>query len=112
MHEGIEEQTEDDKLKNKTDKFHISERNGKEGFPRDYFLVMATAQAFETKTSAKINGDDLNEHIIKVKSKSEAILVITDSGSLLSFIKKKTAQRLHDKDKSASFKKIRTIDAA
>ena len=104
MHEGIEEQTEDDKLKNKTDKFHISERNGKEGFPRDYFLVMATAQAFETKTSAKINGDDLNEHIIKVKSKSEAILVITDSGSLLSFIKKKTAQRLHDKDKSASFK--------
>ena len=27
MHEGIKEQTEGDKLNNKTDKFHISERN-------------------------------------------------------------------------------------
>ena len=45
--------------------------------------MLAIAEAFEIKTSAKITDENLNGHIVKLKTNS--FLAIADSGSPLSF---------------------------
>ena len=48
--------------------------------------------------------DDLNRHIVKLKTRTEAIITIADSGSPMWFLNGKTALRLQENDKSTIFK--------
>ena len=62
--------------------------------------MLSISDAFEIKQTAKISEEDLNGHIVKLKTNSEAILAIADSGSLMSFLNETTARRLHQNDKT------------
>ena len=52
--------------------------------------------------------DDLNGHIVKLKTKTENLFAIDDSGSPLPSINEKTARRLQENDKSTILKNIQT----
>ena len=51
--------------------------------------------------------EDLNGHIVKLKTKSEEILAIADSRSPISFLNETTARRIHQNDKTTIKKKSR-----
>ena len=53
--------------------------------------MMSISDAFEIKQTVKISEDDLNGHVVKLKSKSAEILVIADSVSTMSFPNETTA---------------------
>ena len=53
--------------------------------------MMAITVAFEIKQTVNISDEDLNEHIVKLKTKSADILAIADSGSPMSFLNETTA---------------------
>ena len=65
---------------------------------------MAISEAFEAKNSVNLSKDDLNGHIVKLKTKTEDLFAIADSGSPMCLINKKTDRRLQDNDKSTIFK--------
>ena len=48
--------------------------------------------------------EDLNGHIVKLKTKSEEILAIADSRSPMSFLNETTARRIHQNDKTTTGK--------
>ena len=66
---------------------------------------MAIAESFENKNTKILSEDDLNGHIIKVKTNSEELFAIADSGSPMSFLNEKTARRIQQNDRSALLKK-------
>ena len=59
----------------------------------DNVSVMAISEAFEVKNTTSLSEDDLNGHIIKLKTKTEDLFTIADSGSPMSFLNEKTARR-------------------
>ena len=74
--------------------------------------MMAIAKAFEVKTSAKITDEDLNGHIIKLKTKSKSVFAIADSGIPMSFLNETTIRRLQLNDSSTIVKHIPREDTA
>ena len=76
------------------------------------FSVMAIAEPFEIKNTNNSSEDDSNGHIVKLKTNSEELFTIVDSGSPMSFLNGKTARRIQQNDKSALFKRIRPDDTA
>ena len=75
---------------------------------------MAISEAFEIKGATNISDDNLNEHIKKLKTKTVNLFAFADSGSPIpmSFLNKKTARQLQEKDKSAIMKQIPPEDFA
>ena len=74
---------------------------------------MAMAESFEIKKKTNIlSEDDLNGHIVKLKTNSEDLFAIADSGSPMSFLNEKTVRRLQQNDKSALLKCIPRDDLA
>ena len=67
---------------------------------------MTIEESFEIKNTRTLVEDDLNGHIVKLKTNSEQLFAIADSGSPMSFLNEKTARRLQQHDKSALFKTI------
>ena len=59
-----------------------------------------------------LSEDDLNGHIVKLKTNTEELFAIADSGSPMSFLNEKTARRIQQNDKSALFKYIPPDDTA
>ena len=53
------------------------------------FSVMAISEAFEIKHATNLSEDDLNGHIIKLKTKIEDLFAIADSGSPMSSLNEK-----------------------
>ena len=47
----------------------------------DKFSVMATAEAFKIKSTANLSEYELNGHIVKLKTNTEELFAIPDSGS-------------------------------
>ena len=60
----------------------------------------------------QLSEDDLNSHIVKLKTNTEELFAIADSGSPMSFLIEKTARRIQQNDKSALFKCIPPEDTA
>ena len=73
---------------------------------------MAIAESFEIKNKNILSEDDLNGHIVKLKTNSEELFAIADSGSPMSFLNEKTARRIQQNNKSSLFKCIPTDDTA
>ena len=73
---------------------------------------MAIAETFEIKRAAKVTDEDLNGHIVQLKTKTDNIFAIADSRSPMSFLNETTARRLQQNDKSTIFKNISMEDAA
>ena len=73
---------------------------------------MAIAEPFEIKNAKIIPEDDLNGHIVKIKTNSEGLFAIADSGSPMSFLNEKTARRLQQNKNLALFKCIPPDDTA
>ena len=63
--------------------------NGWERIPWDSFAVLAILEAFEIRNSVIIKEEDLNGHTVKLKTHSEDLSAIADSGSSMSFPNKK-----------------------
>ena len=85
---------------------------GWEELQRDNFSMLATAEAFDIKRAAKVTDEDLNGHIVKLKTKTDNIFAIADSGSPMSFLNETAARRLQQNSKSTIFKNISMEDAA
>ena len=86
--------------------------NGWENYQIDEFSVMAISESFEIKNTKTTSEDNLNGHIVKLKTNTTELFAIADSGSPMSFINKKTAQRLEQNDQTAVFKNILPEDTA
>ena len=54
---------------------------------------MAISEVFEMKSSAKLAEQNLNGHIVKLKTKTEAMFAIAVSGSPMSFGATSTKKR-------------------
>ena len=67
----------------------FTSENGWEELQRDNFFILAIAEAFKIKTSAKITDGALHEHIVKLKTKADDIFAIADSGSPKVFLNEK-----------------------
>ena len=70
----------------------FTSRNGWEELQRNNYSMMSISDAFEIKRTVNISEEDLNGHIVKIKSKSAEILAIADSGSPMSFLNETTAR--------------------
>ena len=73
----------------------------------DYQIVLSNG-SFRSiygsfKNTVNFSEDDLSGRILKLKTKTEKLFAITDSGSPMSFLNEKTARLLQDKDKLALF---------
>ena len=84
----------------------FTSNNGWDDYKRDKFSVMAIPESFEIKNTIFLSEDDLNGPIVKLKTNSEELFAIADSGSPMSFLNEKTARRLQQNNKSALFKCI------
>ena len=73
---------------------------------------MAIVESFEIKNTNLLSENDLNEHVVKLKTKAEHLFAIADSGSPMSFLNEKTARRIQQNDRSALFKCIPPDDTA
>ena len=67
----------------------FTSKNGWEEYHVDNFSVMTKSEAFEIKHATNLSEDDLNGHIIKLKTKTEELIAIADSGSPMSFLNEK-----------------------
>ena len=90
----------------------LTSNNGYDEYQTDKFSVMAVAESFEIKNTNILLEDDLNGHIVKIKTKSEEMFAIADSGSPMSFLNEKTARRIQQNNKSSLFKCIPPDDTA
>ena len=79
--------------------------NGCEDIPR------VISEAFEAKNLIAMREEDLSGPIIK-KTKSESIIAKANLGSPMTFINKKTAQRLQTNEKSANFSRYNSQEDA
>ena len=84
----------------------LTSRNTWEELQRANFSLLSINESFEIKTSAEITDEGLNGHIVKLKTKSEPIFPIADSGSPKSFLNETTARPLQQNDSSTVFKYI------
>ena len=73
---------------------------------------MAIAESFEIKNTNLLSEDDLNGHIVKLKTNSEELFAIAHSGSPMSFLNEKTARRIQQNDRSVLFMCIQPDDTA
>ena len=73
---------------------------------------MAISEAFEIKQATSLSEEDLNGHIIKLKTKTEDLFAIANSGSPMSFLNEKTARRLQENDNSVILKQVAPEDTA
>ena len=80
----------------------FSSSKGWDYYQIDNFSVMAIAESFEIKTTRTLVEDDLNGHIVKLKTNSEQLFAFADSGSPMSFLNGKTARRIQQHDKNHS----------
>ena len=90
----------------------FSSSNGCDDYQVDNFSVMAIAESFEIKNTGKLAEEDVNGQIVKLKTNSEQLYAIADSGSPMSFLNEKTARRIQQYDKKVLFKTIPTGDTA
>ena len=90
----------------------FTSNNGWDEYQRAKFSVMAIADSFEIKKTKILSEDDLNGHIVKLKTNSEEFFAIPESGSPMSFLIEKTARRIQQNDKSALIKFIPPDDTA
>ena len=67
---------------------NFTARDGWENYQVGKFSVMAISEAFEIKNTSLFE-DDLNEHIIKLKTKTEYLFAIAISGSPMSLLNEK-----------------------
>ena len=88
----------------------FSSSNGWDDYQIDNFSVNAIAESFEIKNTKTSVEDDLIGHIVKLRTNSERMFAIANSGSPMSFLNEKTAKRIQQHDKNASFKIIPTGD--
>ena len=103
--EDGQEETESESQRTELDPVVFADftsKNGWEEYHVDNFSVMAISEAFEIKHAANLSEEGLNGHIIKLKTKTEDLFAIADSGSPMSFLNKKTARRLQEIDKSVN----------
>ena len=90
--EGEQEETESESQGTEPDPVAFADftsKNGWEVYQVDNFSVMAISEAFEIKHATNLSEDDLNGHIIKLKTKTEELFAIADSGSPMSFLNEK-----------------------
>ena len=52
---------------------------------------MAISESFEIKNTKTVSEDDLNGHLVKLKTNTTELFAIADSGSPMSFINEKNA---------------------
>ena len=76
------------------------------------FSVKAISESFEIKDTKTLSEDNLNGNIVKLRTNTTELFAIADSGSPISFINEKTAQRLQQNNQSAVFKNIPPEDKA
>ena len=67
----------------------FSSSNGWDDYHLDNFSVIAIAESFEIKNTRTLMEDDLNGNIVKLKTNSEQLLALADSGSPMSFLNEK-----------------------
>ena len=114
-HEEQQEELETERLETENDPVAFAEftsNNGWDDYQIDKFSVMAIAESFEIKNTSTLSENDLNGHIVKLKTNTEELFAIADSGSPMSFLNEKTARRIQQNDKSALFKCIPPEDSA
>ena len=90
----------------------FSSSNGWDDCQIDNFSVLAIAESFEIKITRRQAEEDLNGHIVKLKTNSEQLFAVADSGSPMSFLNEKIARRIQYYDKKALFKTIATRETA
>ena len=73
---------------------------------------MAISESFEIKNTKTLSEDALNRHIVKLKANTTELFAIADSGSPVSFLNEKTAQRIQQNDQTTVFKNIPPEDTA
>ena len=73
---------------------------------------MAIAEPFVNKNTNTLSENDLNGHIVKLKTNTTELFAINKSGSSMSFLNEKTARRIQQNDKTAIFKNIPPEDTA
>ena len=87
-----QEEIETGSLENENDPVPFAEfksNNGWEEYQIDKFRVMAIAESSEIKNTIILSEEDLNGHIVKLKTNSGELIAIADSGSPMSFLNKK-----------------------
>ena len=112
---GQQEETDTESLETENDPVAFAEFSSNNGWnenPIDNFSIMAIAESFEIKNTSTLIEDNLNGHIVKLKTNFEHLFAIADSGSPMSFLKEKTARRIQQHDKHALFKNIPSGDTA
>ena len=67
----------------------FTSNNGWDEYQIGKFRVMVIAESFEIKNTIILSEEDLNGHIVKLKTNSGELFAIADSGSPMSFLKKK-----------------------
>ena len=113
-----EEQQEETEIESKeTDNDPVSyaeftTNNGWENYQIDKFSVRAISESFEIENTKTLSEDELNGHIVKLKKNITKLFAIADSGSSVSFLNEKTAQRIQQNDQTAVFKNIPPEDTA
>ena len=90
----------------------FSSSSGWDDYQIDKFSVMAIAESFEIKNTSTLAEEDLSGHIVKLKTNSEQLYAIADSGSPMSFLNEKTARCIQHYDKKALFKTLPIGDTA
>ena len=81
----------------------LTSNNGWDEYQIDKFSVTAIAESFEIKNTNLLSEDDLNGHIVKLKTNSEELFAMADSGNPMSFLNEKTARRIQQNHRSALF---------
>ena len=86
--EGIE--TESLETENNPVAFaELTSSNGWDEYQIDNFSVMAIAESFEIKNKNLLSENDLNGHVVKLKTKTEQLFAIAESGNPMSFLNEK-----------------------
>ena len=67
---------------------------------------MAISEPFEIKSTKTISEVNLNGHIVKLKTNTTELFAIAYSGTPMSFLNEKTAQRIQQNDQTAVFKNV------
>ena len=73
---------------------------------------MAISESFEIKNTKTLLEDDVNGHIVKMKTNTTELFAIADSGSPVSFLNEKIALRIQQNNQTAVFKNIPPEDTA
>ena len=113
--EEEQEEIESESQGTELDPVAFAEYTSKDGWGEyqvDKFSVMAISEAFEIKNTTSLSEDVLKGHIIRLKTETDDLFAISDSGSPMSFLNEKTARRLQENDKSTVFKQIPLGDTA